>query len=492
MNVVSEIELLAQRHGWSDRTAFWTDDKPASHGEIHRLAATVAAGLLARGVQRGDRVLVTLPDGAGLVAAFLGAARIGAVAVLVNPAITATDHARVAEDCTPHTVVAEDTLVERFDAGAFTTVDALLALGRDRPVPDPVDLDEDAPLYVQYTSGTTGQPKGAVHTHRQLAAYHRCVGRGVFDVGSDDVLLSVSKLYFAYGFGNALVFPLYSGASAVLFTERPTPAQVAAAIERYRITLLFAVPSFYARLLDEPADGYGSLRAAVSAGEKLLPSLGARVSEVLGAPVLEQIGSTEAGHAFCANTVWDNVPGTLGRPVAECELVLRGQTGEPVPDGEIGELWVRGSMIMPGYLTESPATRGLLVDGWLNTRDRVSRNADGAYVHHGRTDDIEIVGGINVAPAEIEALLGTHQAVREVAVVAIQDDAGASALRAFVVPDGTGLDPERLEADLISLARASLAAFKVPRSVRIVHELPRTHSGKLRRFMLREGAGDRA
>jgi 4-hydroxybenzoate adenylyltransferase len=490
MNAVTRIETLADRNGWRDRVAFQVDGEPYTHDEIHRLGAVAAAGLAARGVSRGDRVLVALPDGAGLVAVFLGAARLGAITVLVNPALAPADHAGFAGDCAPSVVVAEDELADRFDPARRCTVERLLALAVGRAAGEPVDVGDDAPLYVQYTSGTTGRPKGAVHTHGQLEAYVRCVGRGVFAIGPDDRLLSVSKLYFAYGFGNALVFPLYTGASAVLFTRRPSPAQVATAVERHRVTLLFAVPSFYAKLLgDLPPGATGSLRAAVSAGEKMPPALGERVARALGAPVLEQIGSTEGGHAFCANSVVHNVPGTLGRAVPECELQVRDPAGLPLPAGEIGELWVRGPMIMTGYLNRRPETDAVLVDGWLNTRDRVSRQADGTYLHHGRTDDVEIVGGINVAPAEIEAVLGRHPAVREVAVVAVRTDTGASALRAFVVLDGRPADGAVLQAELVALARAELAAFKVPRSVRLIDELPRTHSGKVRRFLLREVSG---
>ena len=486
MNVVAGILALVDRNGWPDRVVFHVDDRPYTHGGIHHRGAVAAAGLTARGVSRGDRVLIALPDGPDLVAVFLGAARLGAVAVLVNPALAASDHAGFADDSRPRVIVADPGLAGRFDPALWCTGDQLLALGGGRPVPEPLDVDDDTPLYVQYTSGTTGRPKGAVHTHGQLAAYVRCVGRGVLALGPDDVLLSVSKLYFAYGFGNALVFPLLMGAAAVLFTHRPTPAEVAAAVARHRVTLLFAVPSFYAKLLDDlPPGGTGSLRAAVSAGERMLPALGERTARALGVPVLEQIGSTEGGHAFCANSVFDNVPGTLGRAVPECELEVRDPAGRPVPAGEIGELWVRGPMIMPGYWNRPPDADGVLVDGWLNTRDRVSRRADGVHVHHGRSDDVEIVGGINVAPAEIEAVLGRHPAVREVAVVAVRAGNGATALRAFVVPHGDPTDEAALGAELVSLARAELAAFKVPRSVQVLDQLPRTHSGKVRRFLLR-------
>jgi fatty-acyl-CoA synthase/benzoate-CoA ligase/fatty acid CoA ligase FadD22 len=210
------------------------------------------------------------------------------------------------------------------------------------------------------------------------------------------------------------------------------------------------------------------------------------VSELLGAPVLEQIGSTEAGHAFCANSVDHNHPGTVGRPVPGFEVELRDRAGRPVPDGAEGELWVRGPTVTPGYLNRPEETARTLVGGWLATHDRARREPDGTYRHLGRTDDMEMVGGITVSPLEVEAVLRTHPAVKEVAVAAVTDGRGVSRLRAFVVPVAS---PQAgLQDDLLRLAREHLAAFKVPRSVGFVPSLPRTTTGKLRRHLVRQGA----
>jgi fatty-acyl-CoA synthase/benzoate-CoA ligase/fatty acid CoA ligase FadD22 len=214
--------------------------------------------------------------------------------------------------------------------------------------------------------------------------------------------------------------------------------------------------------------------------------LGRQVTELLGAPVLEQIGSTEAGHAFCANSFEHNHPGTVGRPVPGFEVELRDRAGQPVPDGATGELWVRGPTVTPGYLNRPEETDRALVGGWLATRDRARREPDGTYRHLGRSDDMEMVGGITVSPLEVEAVLRVHPAVREVAVAAVTDGRGFSRLRAFVVP--VAPPSARLEDDLVGLARERLAAFKVPRSVSFVPSLPRTPTGKLRRHLVRRGA----
>ncbi|WP_055524041.1 benzoate-CoA ligase family protein [Streptomyces graminilatus] len=509
-NLAAHLAALAERRGWSDRAAFHQSDqghRSWTHGEVHELAARTATVLARHGVKAGDRVLLALPDGITWVTVFLAAARLGAVAVLVNPELPPADHAFMAEDAEAVLCVTGPGLEESAGTGTGTGDEGRFAgrplLGADQlaalaPTAEPAatahPADADTPLYVQYTSGTTGLPKGVVHTHGDPKTYHDLIGRPLLRITEDDVALSVSKLYFAYGFGNAFVFPLFSGSSAVLVDRRPTPAAVDELVARHRVTLLYSVPSAYAALVaergsDHRAAGhqacFASVRAAVSAGEGLPDGLGRQVGELLGAPVLEQLGSTEAGHAFCANSLDHNRPGTVGRPVPGFEVELRDRAGLPVPDAVEGELWVRGPTVTRGYLNQPAETARSLVDGWLATRDRAVREPDGTYRHLGRADDMEMVGGITVSPLEVEAVLRAHPAVREVAVAALPDERGVSGLRAFVVPTG----PVRtgLETELIELARARLAAFKVPRSVGFVPALPRTGTGKLRRHMVRRG-----
>jgi fatty-acyl-CoA synthase/benzoate-CoA ligase/fatty acid CoA ligase FadD22 len=490
-NLAAQLADLAERRGWTDRPAFHQGHRAWTHGEVHALAARAAGVLSRHGIGPGDRVVLALPDGIAWVTAFLAVARLGAVAVLVNPELPAADHAFMAADAEAALCVTgpgpEDRFAERPRLGA----DQLLALTASAGPAPAHPVDAHAPLYVQYTSGTTGRPKGVVHTHGDPKAYHDLIGRRLLRVTADDVTLSVSKLYFAYGFGNAFVFPLFSGSSAVLVDRRPTPAAVDELVVRHRVTLLYSVPSAYAALVADRGSGhracFTSVRAAVSAGEGLPEELGRRVAELLGAPVLEQIGSTEAGHAFCANGFDHNHPGTVGRPVPGFEVELRDRAGHPVPDGTEGELWVRGPTVTSGYLNRPEETGRALAGGWLATRDRAVREPDGSYRHLGRADDMEMVGGITVSPLEVEAVLRAHPAVREVAVVAVTDGRGASRLRAFVVPVAPVPDGS-LQEELLRLAREELAAFKVPRSVSLVPSLPRTPTGKLRRHLVRRGA----
>ncbi|MFI9586647.1 AMP-binding protein [Streptomyces sp. NPDC052236] len=507
-NVAGDLAALAERRGWTARPAFRQGHQVWTHGEVHDLARRTATVLADHGVGPGDRVLLALPDSITWVTAFLGAARLGAVAVLANPELTPAEHEFMADDAAVALCVTGPGLEDRFAARRRLGADQLLALA---PTATPTAACRPAgprtPLYIQYTSGTTGRPKGVVHCHGDPATYHALIGERLLRITPADVALSVSKLYFAYGFGNAFVFPLFSGSSAVLVDRRPSPAAVDELVARHRVTLMYSVPSAYAALVTDRGDGghaacFASVRAAVSAGEGMPAGLGEQVTELLGAPVLEQIGSTEAGHAFCANSLTHHTPGTVGRPVPGYEVELRDRAGRPVAEGSEGDMWVRGPTVTPGYLNLPEETARTLVGGWLATRDRARREPDGSYRHLGRADDMEMVGGITVSPLEVEEVLRAHPAVREVAVAAVTDDRGATRLRAFVVTstdttdtiDATAADDTtdttvatRIEAALIALARTRLAPFKVPRTVTVVRSLPRTSTGKLRRHLVRQG-----
>jgi fatty acid CoA ligase FadD22 len=483
-NASLALATHADRAGWSSRPAYLVDDEMWSHGQIHDLAARAAGVLHGHGVRNGDHVLLAAPDGVAWVVTFLAITRLGAVAVLVNPELTAVDHHLLLADCGARVCVTDVALEERFSGHQWIDVDHLLDQAWTTASGPVAEVTPTSPLYVQYTSGTTGQPKGVVHAHKDLALYGTSVGRDVLRIGIGDVALSVSKMFWAYGFGNALAFPLHSGSSAVLTPHRPGADEIVGLIARHRVNLLYSVPSSYAALAATEAHAaLTSLRAAVSAGEPLPESLGARLRDDLGIEVLEQIGSTEAGHAFCANGIGDNTPGTLGRPVPGWEVQVRDAQGFPAEAD--GELWVRGPTLFSHYLNQPELTRATLVDGWLTTHDRVRRHPDGTLSHLGRTDDMEMVGGISLSPLEIERVLAAHPLVREAAVAAVLDHHDASRLRAFVVP---AHHSPGLEDELITWTRSRLPAFKVPRTVRLVRQLPRTATGKLRRHVVRTGS----
>jgi fatty acid CoA ligase FadD22 len=298
----------------------------------------------------------------------------------------------------------------------------------------------------------------------------------------------VSKMFFAYGLGNSLFFTLFAGCAAVLHAGPPRPDEVAALVRRHRVSLLFSVPTLYARLVAyEDRGAWSSLRAAISAGEALTPALAERVRQTMGCPVLDGLGSTEVGQTFVSNSLSHQRDGTIGRVLPPYELAVRDADGDDVAAGEPGTLWVRGPTVLVEYLGRPDATAAVKAGEWLCTGDRAVIEADGFVRHLGRVDDIEIVGGINVGPLEIEAVLARHPAVSEVAVAAVRDELGASRLEAFVVPTDDADHADDVALELVAMACEHLAPHKVPRAVRFVDALPRTPTGKLRRFVLRSG-----
>jgi len=493
-NLAERLATLADRSGWLDRTAFLAGDARHTHGVVHDGAARTAALLAGRGVRPGDRVLIALPDGVEFAWAFLGAARLGAIAVPVNPQLAAAEHAAMLADAMPSTVVCGEELAGRF-TGAVPVL-AAEGLATQIRVAEPAPaapVTPDTPAYMQFTSGTTGRPKAALHRHRDLEVYFQAFARRALEIREGDVLFSASKLYFAYGLGNSLGFPLLSGASAVLNPGRPRPDDVGALLERHQPTILFAVPTLYANLLAAFSGGRPptrNLRLAVSAGEALLPALAERVRAAFGCLVLDGLGSTEVGQTFVSNTpdAWRD--GTVGRALPPYQVEVRSDGDDPKPcrPGEQGVLWVKGPTVLLGYWNNPEATAAVLHDGWLRSGDLAVLDDDRFLRMAGRADDIENVGGLKLAPTEIERLLATHDGVTEVAVAAVRDPNGATHLRAFVVagPAHRGEAARTaLEAELLALCRADLTGFKVPRAVTFLEALPRTPTGKLRRFMLR-------
>ena len=486
-NLAAQLEHLAADNHWFARPAFHGPETSWSHEEVHRGGEAAAAFLSAAGVRPGDRVLVAASDRVELVWALLGTLRAGATAILVNPLLAPGDHAFMVSDSNPAVVLCDGSLTARFSAWSPTApIDEL------NTAPhigfSPIDVAAEIPAYGQYTSGTTGSPKAALHRHTDPLGYHAAMGAGVLALCPDDVVYSISKAYFAYGLGNSIFFPLLSGCSAVLDPARPTVDHVATETAKHRATVLFAVPSFYARLVaDAEASQFASIRLAVCAGETLQPVLYERACSWLGREVLDGLGSTEVGQTFISNTPGRSRAGSIGTVLDGYEAVVRDESGRPALPGQVGALWVRGDTVMVGYLNRPEETAATLVDGWCRTGDRASVDDDGYFHHHGRTDDLEIVGGINISPQEVEAVLLEHPAVVEVAVAAVPDHDGATRLRCFAVLDGVSSWSPLLEGEMLTLARAQLAAYKVPRSVVVVDALPRTPTGKLRRHVLRSG-----
>lgn len=493
-----------------------------SYAELADEVARTAGALSALGVRPEERVMLLMLDGPSMLAAILGAMRIGAIAVPVSTMLTGAELGGLLADSRARvlllsvelaSVAAEAVSVSKevthvvVDGPAAAPEPGLEAPDTFRaprtgvqvltwrafragaePVPE-YPTWEDSPALWLYTSGTTGKPKAAMHRHVNIKVVERLYGQGVLAVTADDRCLSVAKLFFAYGIGNSAFFPLAIGAATILEPGRPTPAGIAARVVADRPTLFFGVPTFYAALLgsDIADDTFAGVRQGVSAGEALPAELFRRFRDRFGVEILDGIGSTEALHIFLSNRAGAVVPGSSGTPVAGYDVALRDETtGQPVQDGEPGSLYLRGPSLATGYWCRTETTRAVFQGEWLRTGDTYVKEADtGAYRCLGRSDDMIKAGGIWVSPTEVEGRLLEHPSVAEVAVVGVPDDAGLVKPVAYVVA-ATGRDVDPAELD--TFCRDRLAAFKRPRKVVVVSEIPKTATGKLKRYLLRDNA----
>ena len=491
-----ERNLVPERSGTPYLRA---SDRTWSYDEVAQAADAAGSGLLELGLERGDRVIVSTRDRLEFVAAFWGAIKAGIVPVPVAPMLPASDLHFMLTDSEARALVCDaSSVVAARSAAEGTSVACLLAeegrvdgtlawsdvCGRPAALEAAATTEDDVVLWL-YTSGTTGLPKAAMHRHGSLRAAPGALAGQVLAMESGDVVLSISRMFFAYGLGNSVYLPAAVGASTVLNEGPAIPAMVRDLLMTSEPTLLFGVPAFFRGLAGlSTAELPGSVRAVVSAGEALDVELFERFRSTFGLPLLDGLGATEALHHVTSNRIDDVVPGSAGRPLDGYEAQARDRDGQPVAEGEIGELWVRGPTTFAGYWRRPELTERAYQGSWMRTGDRV-RLVDGRVFHEGRLDDLVKLGGIWVAPTEIEDVLRGHPGVTDAAVVAIDDGSGVPVLKAFVVSEQSGVE---LSKELLRVCRKRLASFKVPQSFEIVDELPRTPSGKLRRFVLRGAA----
>lgn len=446
-----------------------------------------------------------MPDVPAFVATFLGAVRIGAVPVTLSTHLTTTELAYAlghsgAVVALAHGSTVGPLLLARDGLRALRHVvvdgDAPGAVSLARLVADasgpcePTPRDEGDMCFWQYSSGTTGAPKAVVHRARALVAPARAHGRHVVAIGPDDVVLSVAKLFFSYGLNNSLGIPLSAGATTILEARRPEPAAICDLVRRERPTLFYAVPTFYATLLRAVEDGdaafdASSVRLCVSAGEALPAPIFERWRRRFGLEILDGIGSTEIGYIGISNRSGSVRPGTSGRPVPGYEAMVVDPAGEPLPTSEAGELWVRGPSTAAGYWNDPERTERSFRGEWVATGDRYVADADGYFTYLGRTDDMLRVSGLWVSPLEVETALLSHPAVAECAVVGREDADGLTRPCAYVVPHEPSAAGAPLAAELLRDVASRLAAYKSPRWVEFVQELPKTATGKVQRFRLR-------
>ena len=484
--------------GLGDRTALITSTGALSYASLQRLTDRAALALRARGVEREHRVGLLLADGPGWAATFFGALKLGAVAVPINTRLTPADLGVVLADCRPRVLVADRGVLEgagvdalALGARAVVDFDALVADAVPTGPLLPESVGADAMAFWLYTSGTTGRPKAAVHCHRTLPA-----GRHVAEllgVSAADRVFATSKLFFAYALGNALLIPLHARARTYLHPGWPDLAEVARVMGEFAPTLFFSVPTVYARLLrsDLPADTFRSARLCVSAGERLSADLYEAWRARFGVELLDGIGATETVFMVLSNRPGQSRAGTSGLPVPGTEARLLDPEGHPVADGEEGVLWVRTPSQAAQYYQRLDHSRRTFVGEWFRTGDVYRRDPDGYHVHGGLEEDFFKIAGQWVAPAEVESVLLRHPGVLDGGVVGAPEVGGLIKPFAFVVPRDPAGSPEALEADVRGYLEAALAPHQRPRAIRVVSELPRTATGKLQRFRLRELADGR-
>ncbi|MGH9705017.1 MAG: benzoate-CoA ligase family protein [Candidatus Acidiferrales bacterium] len=499
------------------RFAILGEPAPVRYVELDAAANRAGNALLASGCRRGDRVLIVLPDSSEFIAAFLGAAKIGAIAVPVNPHARAADYQLYLTDCGARFAVVHDgALAEFLRAESHSSLSVLIvvgvapdhrraAMGHELSCPllqwdewqaaaspqlQPADTSAEDAAFFLYTSGSGGTPKGAVHGHRDMLVCSRNYARGVLGLRADDITFSVSKLFFAYGLGNGMYFPLSVGAGTLLMPERPKPEGVADLVARYRPTVFFSVPTFYAAILREVDGGlpcdFSSVRLAVSAGESLPAEIFEQFRKRFGIEILDGIGSTEMLHIFISSRPGAARAGTCGTETPDAEVKIVDEAGNPVATGDIGNLWVKGESAFAEYWGKKELTARTKVGDWVITGDKFFRDADGFYHFYGRADDMLKISGQWVSPGEVENAMLAHPSIAEVAVIGRADSVGFVHAEAYVVLREVTPASGQLAQEIKEWMRKRLAPYKCPQEIHFTNELPKTATGKIQRFRLRD------
>ena len=449
----------------------------------------------------GSRILMVVKDCPEFFYIFWGAIKAGLIPVPLNTLLRADDYRFMIEDSECAGLVYSPEYQSEVDpalAASGHQPGFILCtegpngmtglLGDYSPHLDPAPTTADTECFWLYSSGSTGRPKGAVHRHLDIVATCVHYAEDALGMIQEDVCFSAAKLFFAYGLGNAMTFPLWVGGTTVLSSQRPSPDMTFQIIEDHKPTIYFGVPTLYAaqlRTLEEGARDFSSVRCCVSAGEALPADIFRRWQEKTNTLILDGIGSTEALHIFISNTMTDHRPGTSGKPVPGYQVKILNDEGKPVPPGEAGRLLVQGDSTSSRYWNNPQKTAETMADGWLNTGDTYFEDSDGYFVYCGRSDDMLKVGGIWCSPVEIENRLIEHPKVLEAAVVGRPDTDELIKPEAFVVLNQAGDASTVLADDLLRHCQERLARYKYPRWVNFVDELPKTATGKIQRFRLR-------
>jgi 4-hydroxybenzoate-CoA ligase len=497
--------------GRGAKIAFADPSRAVTYAEMNDAVARVGPMLARLDVESENRVALIMFDTVDYPIVFWGAIRAGIVPVLLNTLLTVEQYRYMLTDSRAKVIFASPALLPAVSEAAqgIPTVKKIVVVGSACP-PGMLRFDEllaaeqpaaaaptcaDDISYWQYSSGTTGMPKGVMHVHTTSRAIAQLAGQSRIGMREDDVVFSAPKMFFAYGLNNSITCPMWVGATTVVYPDRPTPESVFMMMRRYRPTVFYAVPTLYASILADPDcqpyDGIERLRLCFSAGEPLPPQIGLSWKERFGLDICNGVGATEMGHLFLTNVPGQVDYSTSGVPIEGYEMRLVDDEGRDVPDGEIGELWVRCESSAAGYWNQREKTRRTFIGEWTRTGDKYERRPDGAYSYCGRTDDMFKVSGTWVSPFEVEAALVTHQRVLEAAVVPAHTGDGLIKPKAYVVlkSEVSGADEgagRALYEELKAHVKRSIGPWKYPRWVEFVDALPKTATGKIQRYKLRD------